>query len=97
MPSDSVHGCWITAVCVLQDGKVLVADRYNKNVKLLNQQHQVISHWSSTAYPRDMCLITPSEAAVVANCKWTHEVQFIRVRQSMLSSGIKFQLQHSCM
>ncbi|XP_052261056.1 uncharacterized protein LOC127865165 [Dreissena polymorpha] len=38
--SDSLK-CYITAICVLFDGQVLVADRDNERVKLLSQQYQV--------------------------------------------------------
>ncbi|KAH3879183.1 hypothetical protein DPMN_003085 [Dreissena polymorpha] len=43
MPSDS-ETCCITAVCALPNGQVLVADYFNKRVKLLNQQYHVVSH-----------------------------------------------------
>ncbi|KAH3879524.1 hypothetical protein DPMN_003427 [Dreissena polymorpha] len=73
--------CNITAVCALPDGQVLVADWQNDKVKLLNQQYQVVSHWGVNAKPWDMCLITPSEAAVALG---DHGVQFITVTQSKL-------------
>ncbi|XP_052261085.1 uncharacterized protein LOC127865172 [Dreissena polymorpha] len=84
--------CYITAICVLLDGQVLVADGDNERVKLLNQQYQVVSHWDVTAKPWDMCQITPSEVAVAVN----NEVQLITVSQSQLAIGRKLELQHSC-
>ncbi|KAH3835581.1 hypothetical protein DPMN_108935 [Dreissena polymorpha] len=63
IPSDS-YSCYITGICALPDGQVLVADYNNKRVKLLNQQYQVVSHWDVTAKPWDICQITPSEVAV---------------------------------
>ncbi|XP_052260787.1 uncharacterized protein LOC127864936 isoform X2 [Dreissena polymorpha] len=85
--------CWINAVCALPDGQVLVADWQNDKVKLLNQQYQVVSHWGVNAKPWDMCLITPSEAAVALR---DHGVQFITVTQSKLVPGRRLQLQHDC-
>ncbi|XP_052262413.1 uncharacterized protein LOC127866065 [Dreissena polymorpha] len=93
--SDS-NTCWITAICALPDGQVLVADFNNNKVKLLNQQYQVVSHWDVNARPFDICLITPSEVAVALNNGNIHEVQFITVNQGKLVSGRKFQLQHEC-
>ncbi|XP_052247344.1 uncharacterized protein LOC127855636 [Dreissena polymorpha] len=97
IPSDSDE-CRISGICVLPDGQVLVIDRRNKNVKLLNQQYQVVSHWDVTARPCDMCQITPSEVAVAVdvNDSNIHEVQFITVIQGKLVLGRKFQLQHEC-
>ncbi|XP_052268725.1 uncharacterized protein LOC127870108 [Dreissena polymorpha] len=97
IPSDSDE-CLITGTCVLPDGQVLVVDWKNDNVKLLNQQYQVVSHWDVNARPFDICLITPSEVAVAVNDHDSkiHEVQFITVNQGKLVPGRKFQLQHEC-
>ncbi|KAH3879126.1 hypothetical protein DPMN_003027 [Dreissena polymorpha] len=89
MPSDSCT-CSITAVCALPNGQVLVADYYNKRVKLLNQQYRVVSHLDFRVKPLDMCLITPTEVAVAMY----DEVQFITVSQSQLAKGRT--LQHYC-
>ncbi|KAH3896602.1 hypothetical protein DPMN_020780 [Dreissena polymorpha] len=97
IPSDK-YVCYINGICVLPDGQVLVVDWRNKNVKLLNQQYQVVSHWDVNARPVDICLITPSEVAVAVNDHDSkiHEVQFITVNQGKLVPGRKFQLQHEC-
>ncbi|KAH3737133.1 hypothetical protein DPMN_043711, partial [Dreissena polymorpha] len=95
IPSDS-GTCFISGICVLPDGKVLVADGENKRVKLLNQQYQVVSHWDVNAYLHAICLITPSEVAVAVNTSNIHEVQFITVNQGKLVPGRKLQLQHKC-
>ncbi|KAH3749460.1 hypothetical protein DPMN_183958 [Dreissena polymorpha] len=90
--------CNITAICVLQSGQFLVADNANKNVKLLDQHYQVVNHWSATAYPQDVCNITPSEVAVTVNgnANEIHEVQFITVNNRKLVIGSKLKLQHEC-
>jgi len=90
MQGDS-YTCRITAVCALPNGQVLVADYHNKRVKLLNQQYCVVSHLDVRYWPRDMCLITPTEVAVAMSNK---EVQFITVSQSQLAKGRT--LQHYC-
>ncbi|KAH3749414.1 uncharacterized protein LOC127847627 isoform X1 [Dreissena polymorpha] len=84
--------CNITAICVLPEGQVLVADSGNENIKLLDQQHQVVSHCSVTTWPRDMCQITPSDVAVALKS----EVQFITVNNRKLVTGGKLQLKHAC-
>ncbi|KAH3894464.1 hypothetical protein DPMN_018621 [Dreissena polymorpha] len=91
MPSDLVY-CHITAVCALPNGQVLVSDRMNYKVKLLNQQYRVVSHLHVRHEPLDMCLITPTEVAVAVH----DEVQFITVSQSKLAKGRKLKLQHEC-
>ncbi|KAH3749063.1 uncharacterized protein LOC127847288 [Dreissena polymorpha] len=90
--------CSIIAICVLPDRKVLVVDNSNANVKLLDQQYQVVSHWSGTGRPLGMCEITSSEVAVTVNGPDTntHEVQFITVNNRQLVMGKKLQFQHTC-
>ncbi|XP_052268728.1 uncharacterized protein LOC127870110 [Dreissena polymorpha] len=95
IPIDSDE-CWITGICVLTDGQVLIADWENERFKLLNQQYQVVSHWDVNARPVDICLITPSEVAAAVDTFNKHEVQFITVNQGKLVPGRKFQLQHEC-
>ncbi|KAH3879462.1 hypothetical protein DPMN_003365 [Dreissena polymorpha] len=85
--------CSINAVCALPDGQVLIADCQNDKVKLLNQQYQVVSHWGVNVTLWDMCLITPSEAAVALG---DHGVMFITVTQSKLVPGRRLQIQHDC-
>ncbi|KAH3894438.1 hypothetical protein DPMN_018595 [Dreissena polymorpha] len=97
IPSDK-YVCNIRGICVLPDGQVLVVDWTHQNVKLLNQQYKVVSHWDVNAYPRAICLITSSEVAVAVNDHDSkiHEIQFIIVNQGKLVGGRKFQLQHEC-
>ncbi|KAH3790943.1 hypothetical protein DPMN_169151 [Dreissena polymorpha] len=94
MQGDS-YTCWITAVCALPNGQVLVADYAHNKVKLLNQQYRVVSHLDvkvKSLKSLDMCLITPTEVAVTVH----DEVQFITVSQSQLAKGKKLKLQHTC-
>ncbi|KAH3754153.1 uncharacterized protein LOC127847097 [Dreissena polymorpha] len=88
--------CSIIAICVLPDKEVLVIDSNNNKVKLLDQEYQVVSHWSATAWASDMCLIAPSEVAVTLNAthKNIHEIQFITVNNRQLVTGSKLQLPH---
>ncbi|KAH3803319.1 hypothetical protein DPMN_157023 [Dreissena polymorpha] len=96
--SDIKETCGITNICVLPTGQVLVADWWNNNVKLLNQQYQVVSHCGVAAHAEDMCLITPSKVAVTVNDDDNniHEVQFVTVNNSMLVTGRKLRFQHRC-
>ncbi|KAH3873008.1 hypothetical protein DPMN_036232 [Dreissena polymorpha] len=96
IPSDPSE-CLIRAITVLPDGKILVADFNNKNVKLLDQQYHVVTHCDMTAQPLDICHITHSEVAVaVVDNRNAHEVQFITVNQSQLVKSRRLQLEHRC-
>ncbi|XP_052267267.1 uncharacterized protein LOC127869044 [Dreissena polymorpha] len=87
---------YISAVCVLTNDQILVADRAEKKVNLLNHQYQVVGHCNVNGYPFDICQITPSEVAVAVDKDKTNEVQFISVNDGLLSNGTTFQLEHKC-
>ncbi|XP_052235099.1 uncharacterized protein LOC127847299 [Dreissena polymorpha] len=94
--SDS-NNCIISAILVLPDRQVLVVDNKNNNVKLLDQQYQVVSHCSVTKWPYFICQITSSEVAVTVDDRNNkHEVQFITVNNRQLVQGRKLQLLRSC-
>ncbi|KAH3716710.1 hypothetical protein DPMN_059438 [Dreissena polymorpha] len=98
-PSDPDRICaTISAICVLSDDEILVADQTNKQVKLLNHQYQVVFYCELTGWPSDMCKITPSEVAVTVylQIETDGEVQFFSVNGGRLVKGRKLQFKHSC-
>ncbi|XP_052248284.1 uncharacterized protein LOC127856230 [Dreissena polymorpha] len=92
LPSDTEKSCTISAICVLSDDQILVADRTNKRVKLLNHQYQVGAHCDLNASPNDMCQITSSEVAVAVGAG----VQFVSVKGGRLVKGTNLQFIHRC-
>ncbi|XP_052248283.1 uncharacterized protein LOC127856229 isoform X2 [Dreissena polymorpha] len=92
LPSDTEKSFTISAICVLSDDQILVADCTNKRVKLLNHQYQVGSHCDLNASPNDMCQITSSEVAVAVGAG----VQFVSVKGEHLVKGTQLQFQHRC-
>ncbi|KAH3824504.1 hypothetical protein DPMN_126341 [Dreissena polymorpha] len=95
IPSDS-SSCAISAICVLSNDQILVADNNNCCVKLLDQQYQVIGHCDLNADPSNICQITPSKVAITVNKGKTHEVQFVSVNVGRLVKGRKLQFEHLC-
>ncbi|XP_052247474.1 uncharacterized protein LOC127855724 [Dreissena polymorpha] len=96
LQSDS-DNCFIDAVCVLSEDQILVADGFNKRVKLLNHHYQVVGHYDLNGFPWDMCKITPSEVAVTVHDTRTHyKVQFVSVNGGQLVKGRMLQFQHDC-
>ncbi|XP_052227916.1 uncharacterized protein LOC127842449 [Dreissena polymorpha] len=95
--SDS-KSCYINAICVLSDNKILIADVSNKRLKLLNHQYQVVDHCDLSAAPRDICQITPREVAVIVDQDDTHEVQYgsVHVNGGRLIKTRNLRLEHGC-
>ncbi|XP_052251504.1 uncharacterized protein LOC127858407 [Dreissena polymorpha] len=84
--------CCIRDICVLPTGLVLVVDSNNNNVKLLNQQYQLVSHCSVSHESLCICQITPSEVCVTVGA----EVQFIKIKNNKLVKERKLRFQHHC-
>ncbi|XP_052251363.1 uncharacterized protein LOC127858347 [Dreissena polymorpha] len=85
-----------TAVCVLPNGHIFVAERDKRSVTLLNQTYDPVSHLDIFTYPWDICLITPNEVAVTLDDGNTHVVQFITVHNRRLVIDRTLPLQHQC-
>ncbi|KAH3792050.1 hypothetical protein DPMN_145539 [Dreissena polymorpha] len=83
--------CYIMGICSLPGGQVIVADRHNNRVKMLNQHYDVSSHCDVSGPPFDICQITSSEVAVTVD----KAVQFISVINQKLKNGRKVQLPHN--
>ncbi|XP_052225322.1 uncharacterized protein LOC127840902 [Dreissena polymorpha] len=84
--------CSIRDILVLPDGLVLLADKGNETVKLLNQQFKLVSQCKVSGKPGGLCQITPSEVGVTVG----KEIQFIKINNSQLVTDRKLQLQHEC-
>ncbi|XP_052265698.1 uncharacterized protein LOC127868122 [Dreissena polymorpha] len=91
IPSDTAPNCSIIGICSLPSGHVIVADRTNKKVKLLDKSYNVSSHCDVSGSPWDIYPITSSEVAVTVNC----DVQFISISNGQLVIGRKMQLSHA--
>ncbi|KAH3796770.1 hypothetical protein DPMN_150341 [Dreissena polymorpha] len=89
----------IAALCVLPGGEILVLLGMFNNVKLLDQQYQVVSHCYIDAVPigvagsREMCKITPSEVALTLG---NNDIHLISVTPGQLVAGRTIQLQNKC-
>ncbi|XP_052244028.1 uncharacterized protein LOC127853509 [Dreissena polymorpha] len=90
IPSDTCQNYFISGICSMPSGQVIVADFHNKKVKLLDQHYNVSSHCDVTGKPWEICPITSSEVAVVFN----KDVQFISVNNGKLVNGRQFSLKH---
>ncbi|XP_052269466.1 uncharacterized protein LOC127870925 isoform X2 [Dreissena polymorpha] len=89
IPSDTSQH-FISGICSMPSGQVIVADFHNKKVKLLDKHYNVSSHCDVSGSPWDICQITSSEVAVTFN----KDVQFISINNGNPVSGTKISLQH---
>ncbi|KAH3776940.1 uncharacterized protein LOC127843632 [Dreissena polymorpha] len=88
--SDTNLPCFITGICILPSGHVIVVDYKNKRVKLFDQQYNVVSHCDVSGDLLDICLITSSSVAVTVDS----DVQFISVRKGQLINERRIRLPH---
>ncbi|KAH3853627.1 hypothetical protein DPMN_096158 [Dreissena polymorpha] len=88
--SSDTKPCSLSGICILPSGHVIVVDRNNEKVKLIDQQYNIVNHSKVSGFLSDICLITPSEVAVTVG----NDVQFISVINGQLITGRRFQLPH---
>ncbi|KAH3768852.1 uncharacterized protein LOC127845491 [Dreissena polymorpha] len=88
----------ISSICTFPDGRIIVADGGQLNVKLLDNQYNIVSLCVTSACPRKMCRITTSKVAVTvgAHRPNINEVQIIEIRNGQLKMVRNFNLQYKC-
>ncbi|KAH3795150.1 hypothetical protein DPMN_148697 [Dreissena polymorpha] len=89
---NEIHQNYITGICSLPNGQLIVADFHNKRLKLLDEDFNVSSHWDVSGSPYGICLITTSEVAVTLG---RDSVQFISLTKSWLVNERKLRLPHA--
>ncbi|XP_052247901.1 E3 ubiquitin-protein ligase TRIM33-like isoform X6 [Dreissena polymorpha] len=85
--------CYINGICETASGELLLTDRMNCRVKLLDRTYKVVAHCDLPGKPRSMCSIDSSLVAVTVH---NEEVHFIRVTNDQLKEERILKLQHNC-
>ncbi|XP_060589803.1 uncharacterized protein LOC132744992 [Ruditapes philippinarum] len=89
--SNDKSKCYIYSMCMLPNGKVLLADRYNYRLKKLNSSYKVISYCDVTAIPFSVCYIGNDTA--VASLGDT--IQYVNVSGNITLRQL-VKLDHKC-
>ncbi|XP_052778097.1 uncharacterized protein LOC128215452 [Mya arenaria] len=88
--------CNIVGICVLPSGDLVIVDRNNKRVKLLNEQYKVIGHCDFPTPPQHLLHTAGEEIAVAVSYGFLNEVHFLTVTRGQLQPGRKFTIDHKC-
>ncbi|KAH3718309.1 hypothetical protein DPMN_061112 [Dreissena polymorpha] len=86
----------ITGICCTATGELIIIDKNNSKVKLLDQTYKVVAHCDFASEPWSMCSIDSSLVAVTVD---SNEVHFIRVSNGLLIKDTHrmLNLQHNCL
>ncbi|KAH3816329.1 uncharacterized protein LOC127832272 [Dreissena polymorpha] len=88
----NIYQCYISGICETAAGDLLIIDKYNKKVMLLDKTYKVEAVYDLPDFPESMCNIDYSLVAVTLDS----EVHFIRVTNRQLVKDRTLQLQHEC-
>ncbi|KAH3845937.1 hypothetical protein DPMN_088232 [Dreissena polymorpha] len=86
--------CRIEGICELPNGELLVVDRANGRVKLLDMQFNVVDDTVLPHSPNDLCSISPNEVAVSSYSGRT--IQFLTVNNSKIVVDRTLHFKHAC-
>ncbi|WAR31345.1 TRIM9-like protein [Mya arenaria] len=80
---DDSNDCWFTGALFLTDGRILLADRTNRKLKLFTSNFNPITELSLSSKPWDVTRITEKEVAVSlpAECR----IQFVSIDGNFMS------------
>ncbi|WAR19874.1 hypothetical protein MAR_001712, partial [Mya arenaria] len=96
--------CEITGLCQLVDGYIIVIDRKNCNIKMLDDEanYAIISHCALPEFPMDVCVIADTEVAVTVTevtelrTSIKNEIHFIGLIEGQLEVTKVITLRHGC-
>lgn len=80
--SEDGQECWFTGACFLPDGRIVLADRTNRKLKLFTKEYEPLAELLLSSKPWDVTVINDKQVAVSlpAECK----IQFVSITESML-------------
>ena len=80
--AEDVNDCWFTGAVFMPDGRILLADRTNRKLKMFTDNFRPITDTSLSSRPWDVTLVSEKEVAITlpAECR----IQFISVGDSSL-------------
>ncbi|XP_052781463.1 uncharacterized protein LOC128218010 [Mya arenaria] len=97
-----MYKCNIEGICELPSGEVVIAERNNDRLMLLNRQFEVIGHCHLPLPPRHMCHTKGSEVAVAvtgidaSTISTMHAIHFHALTKGKLQSVRKFTIDFQC-
>ncbi|KAH3844342.1 uncharacterized protein LOC127872766 [Dreissena polymorpha] len=86
---------FITGVHEFPDGTIVLSDRNNKRVKLLDKDYKIVTHLVFPGAVWDLCGVTANEIAVISD-DVVHEVYLCRVADGQIQKNKNLTLQHKC-
>lgn len=76
--------CWFTGAQFLQDGRILLADRTNRKLKLFSRDFSAVAELALSSKPWDLAVI--SDRIVAVSLPTECRIQFVAVSQSVMST-----------
>lgn len=89
--------CLIRGICCLPDGKVVLIDSNNRNVKLLNEHYNIMSYCPLSSHPKDICHVGGYEVAIALLKEFSVGIiQVVSAKDGKLVRTRTIQLDHEC-
>lgn len=89
--------CLIRGICCLPDGKIVLIDSNNRNVKLLNENYSIMFYCPLSSHPKDICHVGGYEVAVALLKEFSVGIiQVVSAKDRKLVRSRTIQLDHEC-
>lgn len=91
---EDMQDCWFTGARFLFDGRILLADRTNRKLKLFTSNFQPVQELQLSSKPWDLTQISDKEVAVTlpAECR----IQFVSIEASCISQSRSISTDEPC-
>lgn len=84
---DDVKSCSINRILILSDGRLVLSDANNKNIKVVNKEYVVMYTYDLDGIPIDMCESAPNHLAVVYHDQ-SKFARFLVTQKNIVSCGV---------
>ncbi|KAH3852292.1 hypothetical protein DPMN_094795 [Dreissena polymorpha] len=88
--------CDIRGICELSTGTLVIADRTNSSIKVLDNNYHVVNCMALSFPPNDICCISSTKVAVAMNSMTGGQIIIINVTAKDITVENTYEFKHKC-
>ncbi|KAH3852297.1 hypothetical protein DPMN_094801 [Dreissena polymorpha] len=89
--------CDIRGICELSDGTLVIADRTNISIKVLDDKYNVVHHMTLAFPPNDICCVSSTKVAVAMNSMTGGQIIILNVTTKNVTVENTYEFKHNAL
>ncbi|KAH3852284.1 hypothetical protein DPMN_094787 [Dreissena polymorpha] len=88
--------CDIRGICELSNGTLVIADRKNSSIKVLDNNYHVVNCMALSFPPNDICCVSSTKVAVAVNSMNGGQILIINITTKNVTVENTYEFKHKC-